>query len=134
MAKARIPKKPALRRKIRFSREDLIFASIEGYDRIDIKGGTQTAQVGWPSLPVIVQRFVLPAGANQIAVKLSNAVWKALPGRFSLAPVQPRRPARNESPGEIPVPRPAGRAGRLPLPPIPPNDPAYLYNDIHVEM
>jgi hypothetical protein len=134
MPKTRARKRRSLRRMIRFSEADLIFTAADGFDLIRMQGGTLTSQVGWPSLPVVVRRFVLPAGATNISIRTGKPAWSALRGRFSLAPVQPVRPARQERPGDDLGEPPGGRPGRMPLPPIPPGDPAYRTNEIQAEM
>lgn len=124
----------ALRHRITFSEADLTFPATDGYDRIAIRGGTQTAQVGWPSLPVVCKRFVLPANAAGIQVQASKAAWKRLPGRYTLAPVQPLRPAGTRGVRPASPARLVRRSGRLPLPPVPTDDPGHRFNDMWVNM
>jgi len=132
MSKTQRPR--TLRRTLHFSEDDLIFTAADGFDLIRIRGGTQTARVGWPSLPVVVKRYVLPAEATDVSVKVEKPTWTVLRGRFTLAPVQPVRPATGPRPSQNRKEPPGGRLGRLPLPPIPPGDPAYRNNEVRVEI
>lgn len=134
MPKTRSRQRPALRHTLHFSTEDLTFTTADGYDLIHMRGGTQTARVGWPSLPMIVRRFVLPAEATKVSVKFTKPAWTALRGRFRLAPVQPDRPTEGPRPDDNRQEPPGGRPGRLPLPPVPLDDPAYRNNAVRVEM
>jgi hypothetical protein len=134
MSKTRSQPRPTLRRTLHLSEEDLIFSAVDGFDLIRIRGGTQTRRVGWPSLPVVIKRFVLPAEATDVSVKVEKPAWRALRGRFTLTPVQPDRPAKGPRPGENRKEPPGGRSSRLPLPPIPPGDPAYYNNEVRVEI
>jgi len=109
MSKNKHANKGSLTYPVSFSREDFVLGRSFEYDLITLKRGGLTDRVGWPALPFAVKYFVLPDTVNNVSVSLLEPKWARLPGKYTLAPVQPPRPATLTSPGQ---------SGKLPLPPM----------------
>jgi hypothetical protein len=73
-------------------RGDLLISSYSGLDNVEYRGGTALIQVGAPRVPQVIQRVLVPAGAEPTGVELVTADWTTIPGRHDLAPVQPDMP------------------------------------------
>lgn len=92
---------------VAFSREDFLVGRSFEYDLITLKRGGLTDRVGWPALPFAVKYFVLPDNVRNVSVSLLGPKWASLPGRYTLVPVQPPRPAapdNHERPARFPLP------------------------------
>jgi len=79
-------------RTAKFDRSDLVITSSEDYDNVELSGGTGLIQPGAPRVPRVVERVLIPAGAEPIGVELVSADWTTIPGRYNLAPAQPDVP------------------------------------------
>jgi len=86
-----------------FDRNDLTISQRDGLDNVDLRGGTALVQPGAPRVPLMVERVLIPAGAEPTGVELVSVDWNTLPGRYDLAPAQP----------DVPLPMP-GRTFNLP--------------------
>jgi hypothetical protein len=87
-----------------FDRTDLIISQQNGIDNVELRGGAVLMQLGAPLVPRVVERVLVPAGAEPTGVELVTADWTTIPGRYNLAPVQP----------DVPLPMP-GRIFDLPI-------------------
>ncbi len=86
-----------------FDRSDLIISQQDGSDNIELRGGAALVQAGAPRVPRVVQRVLVPAGAEPTGVELVAVEWTTIPGRHNLVPAQP----------DVPLPMP-GRTYSLP--------------------
>ncbi len=86
-----------------FDRGDLVISQQDGFDNVELRGGAALVQPGAPRVPRVVQRVLVPAGAEPTGVELVAAEWTTIPGRHNLAPAQP----------DVPLPMP-GRTFNLP--------------------
>jgi len=86
-----------------FDRADLLISPQNGIDNVELRGGAALMQLGAPRVPRVVERVLIPAGAEPTGVELVAADWTTIPGRYNLAPVQP----------DVPLPMP-GRTFDVP--------------------
>jgi len=75
-----------------FDRGDLVVTQHNGFDNVELRGGVALIQPGAPRVPRVVQRVLVPAGAEPTGVELVAAEWTTIPGRHNLAPAQPDVP------------------------------------------
>ncbi|MBN2465129.1 hypothetical protein JXD38_05860, partial [candidate division WOR-3 bacterium] len=75
-----------------FDRNDLLISSQNGFDNVELRGGAGLGQLGAPRVPRVVERVLVPAGAEPTGVELVAVDWTAIPGRHKLAPAQPDVP------------------------------------------
>ena len=75
-----------------FDRGDLVVTQHSGFDNVELRGGAALIQPGAPRVPRVVQRVLVPAGAEPTGVELVAAEWTTIPGRHNLAPAQPDVP------------------------------------------
>ena len=86
-----------------FDRGDLVISEQNGSDNVELRGGAALVQPGAPRVPRVIERVLVPAGAEPTGVELVAADWTTIPGRHNLAPAQP----------DVPLPMP-GRTFNLP--------------------
>ncbi len=79
-------------RSVSLDRDDLLISPVNGVDNVEFRGGTALMQLGAPRVPRVVERVLVPAGAEATGVELVAADWTTIPGRYNLAPVQPDVP------------------------------------------
>jgi hypothetical protein len=82
-----------------FDRGDLLISTQNGLDNVQFRGGAKLVQPGAPSVPLVIQRVLIPAGAEPTGVELVSADWTTIPGRHNLAPAQPDVPL--QMPGKV---------------------------------
>jgi hypothetical protein len=87
-----------------FDRDDLLISTQNGLDNVEFRGGAGLIQPGAPRVPRVIQRVLVPAGAEPTGVELVTAEWSTIPGRHNLAPAQP----------DVPLPMP-GKTFNLPV-------------------
>lgn len=76
-----------------YSPDDFRIQTEDEYDVVSVKGGLAVDRAGWPQLPIAVRRIAVKGAVISARVKLTDVQWGLLPGRYSLPPVQPPRPA-----------------------------------------
>jgi hypothetical protein len=75
-----------------FDRADLFISRQGSYDNVELRGGVALVQSGAPRVPRVVERVLVPAGAEPTGVELLDVDWATVPGRCNLAPAQPDVP------------------------------------------
>ncbi len=75
-----------------FSRQDLVFTKIDGYDLIMYPGNLNTSEIGAPILPFSSFYFVIPPDAEITNVEIISSEREELPGTFVPYPCQAVRP------------------------------------------
>ena len=75
-----------------FNSGDLLISQQDSYDNVQLRGGAALIQPGAPRVPLMVERVLVPAGAEPTSVELVSVDWTTLPGRYNLAPAQPDVP------------------------------------------
>ncbi|HTW91900.1 MAG TPA: C25 family cysteine peptidase [bacterium] len=75
-----------------FDRGDLLISQQNGLDVVQLRGGAGLVQPGAPLVPRLVQRVLVPAGAEPTGVELVSADWTTIDGHHSLALSQPDVP------------------------------------------
>ena len=83
-------------RTAKFDQDDLVITVQGGFDNIEFRGGVGLIQPGAPRVPRVMERVLIPSGAEPSGVELVAAEWTTIPGRYNLAPAQP----------EVPLPMP----------------------------
>ncbi len=78
-----------LKESLTFSRSELVFSKLKGYDQVFLAGCDLTANVGEPQLPVRLVNLVIPDGARVEEVEILATESEELPGSYLLYPVQP---------------------------------------------
>ncbi len=74
---------------VEFSSEDLVFATLNGFDVIYLRGRQMTDQVGEPQLPVRQVQIVLPVGSEVEEVAVTSSSGEFLIGEYEILPAQP---------------------------------------------
>ena len=77
---------------VSFEREDVSFEANRSFHNVAIDGCATLSEVGQPSLPVRILRFVIPADARVEDVVFSPGEIVELPGTHRIAPAQPGTP------------------------------------------
>lgn len=72
-----------------FSPADLHFWSVGDFDVVELAGYPALVQPGMPRIPRVVERVLIPAGAEPTAVELVDVEWMTIPGHRNLVPAQP---------------------------------------------
>ena len=80
-----------LRESLTFSKSELKFGKLKGYDQVILPGCDLTAKPGEPQLPVYIANLALPEGREVAGVKVLSTKGEDLPGNYLLYPVQPPR-------------------------------------------
>ena len=75
-----------------FDRGDLLISTANGFDNVELRGGAGLGQLGAPRVPRMVERVLIPAGAEPSGVELVAVDWTTIPGRYNLRPAQPEVP------------------------------------------
>jgi len=78
-----------LKESLSFSKSDLNFSKLNGYDRVILADCDLTAKVGEPQLPVCLVNLVIPDGARVEEVEILTTESEELPGSYLLYPIQP---------------------------------------------
>jgi hypothetical protein len=78
---------------ISYSPQDFKVRNEFGFDVLRLESGGLTNKIGFPALPFSVKLFVLPMNVRNVSVSIVGSEWKKLPGRYSILPAQPPRPA-----------------------------------------
>jgi len=78
-----------LRESLTFSKSDLKFSKLKGYDQVILPGCDLTAKPGEPQLPVYIANLAIPDGKEVAGVKVLSTKSVDLPGSYLLYPVQP---------------------------------------------
>lgn len=86
-----------------FESRSLSFATAGSYDVVDLSGYPALVNPGMPRVPRVVERVLIPAGAEAVSAELTAVEWTTIPGRHNLAPAQP----------DVPLPMP-GKTFNLP--------------------
>jgi hypothetical protein len=73
-------------------RSDLLISTADGFDNVELRGGAGLGQLGAPRVPRVVERVLIPAGAEPTGLELVAVDWTTIPGRYNLAPAQPEVP------------------------------------------
>lgn len=76
---------------VEFSRADLSFDKLTGFDIVRLRDGDQLAQVGKPMLPSKEIKIALPSGMAARSVQILNAIRQEIPGEYIILPAQPPR-------------------------------------------
>jgi len=98
-------KKYELKHSMVFSKDDLVFDTLMGYDTVVLKDGSCIDEIGKPMLPAKQIRIAVPAGMEVLNVHVVTIEREELPGTYNVFPVQP--PVRtDESDVEIEFVRP----------------------------
>jgi hypothetical protein len=82
---------------LRFSRSDLSFSEVEGYDVVKLQGCDYLLEVGKPMLPSQEVKVALPAGMEAKSVRVLNVTSEVVAGEYSIFPVQPPRKTNQSS-------------------------------------
>ena len=86
-----------------FDSRGLSFTTAGGYDVVELSGYPALVNPGMPRVPRVVERVLIPAGAEPVSAELTAVEWTTMPGRHNLAPAQP----------DVPLPMP-GKTFNLP--------------------
>jgi len=86
-----------------FDSRGLSFTTAGGYDVVELAGYPALVNPGMPRVPRVVERVLIPAGADAVSAELVAVEWTTVPGRHNLAPAQP----------DVPLPMP-GKTFNLP--------------------
>lgn len=76
---------------VKFSSEDLIFSTSDGFDILYLKDCDITNKVGEPQLPVKLVQVILPSGSRVEEVVVTTTEWEFLPDQYQIFPAQPPR-------------------------------------------
>jgi hypothetical protein len=88
---------------VSFDRANLQMSTEGGQTVVSIAGFASTWEVGAPTLPVAVYRFVIPQGMAVSAVQLTGLETDPVEGAYRVYPVQEPRPvSSDEPPGPTP--------------------------------
>jgi hypothetical protein len=93
----------SITRTVTFTRDDVVFSEVEGYDVIELRGYPVLVRPGEPRLPRVVEPVLIPAGAMPVRVEVIGESWVDIPGTYKVVPAQP----------DVPLPMP-GRTFALP--------------------
>ncbi len=77
-----------------FSHDDFLFSTMWGYDRIELKDGACTMDVGKPMVPVKYLRIAIPDDMNVKDLELREFTQEQFTGRYTLLPSQVVLPTR----------------------------------------
>jgi hypothetical protein len=72
-----------------FSRGELSFDKVMGYDLVNLKDGDFLLESGEPMLPSKELRIALPAGMAVTSVEVVNTTEEEIPGDYNIFPAQP---------------------------------------------
>ncbi len=78
-----------LKESLTFSKSDLRFNKLNGYDQVFLARCDLTAKPGEPQLPVYIANLALPEGKEVVGVEILATEGEDLPGSYLLYPVQP---------------------------------------------
>ncbi len=78
-----------LKESLTFSKSDLKFSKLKGYDQVTLLGCDLTAKVGEPQLPVYLANLAIPNGARVEEVEILATESEDLSGSYLIYPVQP---------------------------------------------
>ena len=74
-----------------FSKGNLSFDKLMGYDVVRLKNGYYPDQLGKPMLPLTELQIALPAGMMAKSVRVVDTKSEEIPGGYNIFPVQPPR-------------------------------------------
>lgn len=72
-----------------FSKEDLSFDQLRGYDMVRLGEGYYVEELGKPMLPLIELKIALPAGMAVKSVMAVDTKSEVIPGEYNIFPAQP---------------------------------------------
>jgi len=76
---------------VTFSKDDIIFGKLMGYDTIQLKDGTCINDVGKPMMPAMEIKIALPAGMAVKGVRVVDTESVDVKGEYNVYPAQPPR-------------------------------------------
>lgn len=94
----------SIRSTITFDPSQVSFGRYGDYDVIALDGAVSLADVGKPALPLVQYLVLIPPTAEITGVRVLDAEYVDLPGRFMPIPAQPARPL--SIPGDHPFVKP----------------------------
>ncbi len=79
----------SVRYTVHFTRDDLSFDKLMGYDMVNLKDGGFLTELGKPMLPSKELKIALPAGMAVISVQVVNTTEEEISGEYNIFPSQP---------------------------------------------
>lgn len=73
---------------VTFTKEDLLFSKVDGYDLVLLKDGAYLTDVGKPQLPTKSLRVVIPSGSVVAGITIDETSEMTLGGSFTIYPAQ----------------------------------------------
>jgi len=80
-----------LKHSVMFSKDDLIFDTLMGYDVVQLKDGSYRNELGKPLLPVKEIKIALPQGMTVTRVQVVDIERISISGLYTILPSQPPR-------------------------------------------
>ena len=75
-----------------FSREDLSFDQLRGYNTVSLREGSWLSELGKPMLPIKMLKIALPTGMAVKSVQVVDTKSEEIPGEYNVYPAQPPLP------------------------------------------